>query len=165
MISGELLTRSTIWISIVAYTVGCIVFATTRHMSWVRLAWTIGCVSLLAHFAVAFHFYHAWSHESAFLDTARQTVEVFGINWGGGLFINYAVALVWFGDVAWWWGAGVNSYRQRPWWLTMLSHGFLIFIIFNATVVFKGGLTRWVGVVVCLSLCLSWFLINRERGH
>src|SRR5688572_27338410 len=61
MISGELLTRGTIWISVVAYTIGCIIFGTTRHLPRVRLAWTIGCAALLAHFAVAFHFYHAWS--------------------------------------------------------------------------------------------------------
>src|SRR5688572_13420428 len=98
MISGELLTRGTIWISVVAYTIGCIIFATTRHLPRVRLAWTIGCAALLAHFAVAFHFYHAWSHESAYVDTARQTAEVFAVNWGGGLFINYAVAGLWLVD-------------------------------------------------------------------
>jgi len=166
MIPGELLTRSTIWISILAYAVGWAIFATVRtHANldrWVRLAWTISCAALLAHFISAFQFYHAWSHASAYTDTARQTAEVIGLNWGGGLFINYAVAVLWFADVAWWWFAGLSSYRGRPWLLTLVWHGFLIFIIFNATVVFKDGLTRWIGVVVCLSLVLSWILIRRE---
>lgn len=166
MNSAEFLTRSTIWIAIAGYAIGCAVFALARRGSradaWTRLAWTIGCAALVAHFVSAFHFYHAWSHQSAYLDTARQTAEVFAINWGGGLFINYAVAMLWTADVGVWWFAGVSSYRRRPWLLTIAWHGFLIFIIFNATVVFKEGLTRWIGLLVCLSLCLSWILMRNE---
>ena len=166
MSSGEFLTRSTIWISIVAYTIGCIVFAWRQSGSdrWARLAWTTGCAALVVHFICAFQFYHAWSHESAYVETARQTADVVAINWGGGLFINYLVAILWTIDVAWWWFAGVSSYRRRPWLLIWLWHGFLIFIIFNATVVFKDGLTRWIGLLVCLSLVLSWVMISRQRS-
>jgi hypothetical protein len=165
--SGEFLTRSTVWISIVAYTIGCVVFATARRQfsdRLARLAWTTGCGALVAHFICAFHFYHSWSHQAAYLDTARQTAEVVAMNWGGGLFINYAVAILWTADVAWWWFAGVSAYRRRSWLLTLLWHSFLIFIIFNATVVFKDGATRWAGLLVCLTLCLSWALITRQRS-
>lgn len=166
MSSGEFLTRSTIWVSILSYAIGAIVFAMSRGRSgfdrWARLAWTIGCAALIVHFICAFNFYHAWSHESAYVDTARQTAEVMRVNWGGGLFINYAVALLWIADVSWWWVAGLGSYRRRPWLLTLIWHSFLIFIIFNATVVFKEGLTRWVGLLVCVSLVLSWVLIRNE---
>jgi hypothetical protein len=166
MSSGEFLTRSTIWISIVAYAIGSVVFARGRSDldKWTRLAWTTGCAALVAHFICAFHFYHAWSHASAYRETARQTAEVFAVNWGGGLFINYAVAILWTSDVAWWWFAGVSSYRRRPWLLTLIWHSFLIFIIFNATVVFKDGLTRWIGLVLCLLLCLSWVFVTRQRS-
>jgi len=169
MSSGEFLTRSTVWISIVAYTIGCVVFATARRQSesdrWTRLAWTGGCAALVAHVICAFQFYHAWSHNSAYVETARQTAAVFSINWGGGLFINYALAALWTADVAWWWLAGLSSYRRRPWWLTLTWHSFLIFIIFNATVVFKDGAARWIGLLVCLTLCLSWALISRQRSR
>ena len=161
---GELLTRSTIWISIVAYTIGCVLFATRRDRP-ARLAWTIGCAALVAHFAFAFNFYHAWSHQSAYIETARQTAQVFGMNWGGGLFINYAVATLWTVDVVWWWFAGITAYRRRTWLITLSWHAFLIFIIFNATVVFKDGLARWVGVVVSLILTVCWVLIYRQRGY
>jgi hypothetical protein len=168
MSSGEFLTRGTIWISIAAYVIGCVLFATARRQSdgdrWTRLAWTTGCVALLAHFTSAFEFYHSWSHQSAYIDTARQTAEVFAVNWGGGLFINYAVAILWIADVAWWWYAGLSAYRRRSWLITLLWHGFLLFIIFNATVVFKDGLTRWIGLLVCLTLGLSWVLIMRGRS-
>ena len=168
MSSGEFLTRSTVWLSIVAYTIGCIVFATAHKQPdadrWTRLAWTTGCAALVAHFICAFQFYHGWSHTSAYIETARQTAAVFSINWGGGLFVNYAVASLWAADVASWWLAGLSSYRRRPWWLTLLGHSFLIFIIFNATVVFKDGPARWIGLLVCLTLVLSWVLINRQRS-
>jgi hypothetical protein len=168
MSSGEFLTRSTIWISILSYALGCVLFAMASRQTqldrWVRLAWTIGCAALILHFICAFQFFHSWSHESAYVDTARQTAAVFRINWGGGLFINYAVASLWFADVAWFWFAGVNSYRRRPWLLTLAWHSFLIFIIFNATVVFKDGMTRWIGLLVCLTLCLSWVSISRQRS-
>ena len=166
MNSGEFLTRSTIWMSFAAYTIGCVALATARKRSdadrWTRWAWTIGCAALIAHFAVAFEFYHGWSHASAYADTARQTAEVLTINWGGGLFINYAVASIWFADVAWWWFAGLDSYRRRPWLITLLWHSFLIFIIFNATVVFKDGWVRWIGLFICVILVLSWYSIRNE---
>ena len=167
MSRGEFLTRITIWISMLAYTIGCVVFAASRGAGrdgWARLAWTIGCAALLVHFISAFHFYHAWSHTAAYVDTARQTAAVIGSNWGGGLFINYAVAMLWIADVGWWWFAGVSAYRRRAWWITLAWHGFLIFIIFNATVVFKHGLTRWIGLLVSLILCLSWALTVRSPG-
>ena len=166
MDSGEFLTRATIWIAIAGYAIGTVVFAIARKRSsgdwWARLSWTTGCAALLAHFASAFEFYHAWSHASAYADTARQTAEVFKINWGGGLFINYAVAGLWLADVAAWWFAGLDSYRRRPWLITMIWHGFLIFIIFNATVVFKHGLVRWIGLFTCVILCVSWVSIRNE---
>jgi hypothetical protein len=165
---GEFLTRSTVWIAIGAYALGCVVFAVARSRinvdKWARLAWTIGCAALLVHFIFAFHFFHAWSQTRAYVETARQTAEVFGINWGGGLYLNYAVAILWISDVAWWWLAGVSSYRRRPWLLTITWHSFLIFIIFNATVVFGHGLVRSIGVLVCLVLCLSWIVIARHRS-
>ena len=165
---GEFLTRATIWISIFAYAAGCVWFAAVRRDGdldrWVRLAWTIGCAALLAHLICAFQFYHSWSQASAYTETARQTAEVVGLNWGGGLFINYAVAILWSGDVAWWWFAGLSSYRHRPWPLILIWHSFLIFIIFNATVVFGDGLTRWIGILVTLCLCSSWVVINSQRS-
>lgn len=166
--SGEFLTRGTIWISILAYTVGCVSFAVLRKKSYVdsltRSLWTVAVVALIAHYIFAFQFYHAWSHDAAYIETARQTTEVFNINSGVGLFINYGLLVIWITDVGCWWLSALNSYRRRPRLLLLLWHGFLIFIIFNATVVFKDGIQRWVGLLISLSLFLSWFVINRQRS-
>ena len=166
METGEFLTRATIWITIVAYTVGSVVFALARgRASWdaaTRLLWTIAVISLIGHFICAYQFYHHWSHQSAYLDTARQTDDVIGINWGGGLFINYAFLTIWAIDAGWWWVRGLKSYRTRPRPVVAAWHGFLIFILFNAMVVFKDGAVRWVGLVICLVLLLAWVSIARQ---
>ena len=160
--TGEILTRATIWITIVAFAVGFAAFALSRNRhSWesaARLAWTVACVALLAHVAFAFNFYHAWSHDAAYRETARQTENVIGLNWGGGLYINYALIIGLVLDTIWWWIVGLEAYRYWRWPLLAAWHGFLIFIIFNATVVFKTGFVCLAGLVVCLGLFLVWLL-------
>lgn len=156
---GELLTRLTIWIAIGGYAVGVCLMLLFREsqtrQARARLAWTIGCAALVAHTICAFHFYHHWSQASALRETARQTAEVTGMNWGGGLFINYAFLAAWMADAAWWW-RGLELYRRRHWTITAIWHFVLIFIIFNATVVFKTGVVRWVGVGICFGLLAAW---------
>ncbi len=103
MTKGELLTRLTIWIALAGYFTGVVALKLSRdRRKWeqaARLAWTIGCLSLLVHVACAFHFYHGWSHDAAYRETARQTSEVTGLDWGGGLYINYAFVTGWVIDV------------------------------------------------------------------
>src|SRR5258705_2442126 len=130
---GELLTRGTIWVAIVGYTLGSVVFAlsrqrilaSSRRSRWdsaARVVWSVACISLVAHFICAFQYYHGWSHAAAYRDTARQTDELFGLNWGGGLFINYALLIAWIVDIGWWWRGGVESFPQRPWPLVWNWH-------------------------------------------
>jgi hypothetical protein len=168
MTSGEILTRLTIWITILAYTVGAAAFALSRNRhrgdSVARVAWSVACLSLFAHVMSAFHFYHGWRQSAAYVETARQTNEMFGLNWGGGLYINYALLIFWIVDVAWWWLRGLDGYRRRPWPLVATWHGFLIFIIFNATVVFKTGFTRWAGLGLCLGLGIVWWWSVKDNS-
>jgi hypothetical protein len=166
MINGEILTRVTIWIAIVGYGAGAFTFALSRNRhkwdSATRLVWTTACVALLTHVVCAFHFYHSWSHRAAYLDTARQTDEMIGLNWGGGLYVNYVVLMGWVVDVIWWWLGGLNSYRRRPRPLVFAWHGFLIFIIFNATVVFATGFVRWAGLFLCFVMGLVWWRLAKN---
>ncbi len=150
----------------VGYVVGSVVFSRSRGRprldSVTRIIWTVACTGLVAHFLAAFHFYHGWSHTAAYLDTARQTEELFGMKWGGGLFINYALLVAWIVDLAWWWRSGLDSYRKRPWPVLVLWHGFFIFIIFNATVVFADGIVRWLGLMLSLVLIFTWWRLIRD---
>jgi len=162
---GDILTRITVWAAAAGYAAGAAAFAYSRGRAvWdraARLAWTVACAAMLAHAASAFHFYHGWSHGAAYLDTARQTDDVFGLEWGGGLYVNYALMAGWALDVGWWWLAGLDSYRRRPPAVTAAWHGFLLFIFFNATVVFKSGPARWAGLGLCVSLCVAWWVAAR----
>ena len=165
MDGGEILTRVTIWITLAGYTAGAVTLALSRgRPAWdsaARLAWTAACAALVAHVAVALHVYHGWSQTAAYRETARQTADVVGLDWGGGLYVNYALLAGWIADVAWWWRRGAGSYWRRPWPLLAAWHGFLVFIVFNATVVFKTGPLRWVGLGVCLAVALAgWHAVR-----
>ena len=168
MTAGEILTRVTIWVAFIAYAIGVVLFVrsgrTGRFDSLTRLAWTTGSVALVAHFVCALHFYHGWSQASAYRETARQTEAVVGFNWGGGLFVNYLVLVAWAIDVSWWWAKGVDSYRRRSLPVLASWHGFLLFIIFNATIVFKTGVVRWIGLFLCVVLMLGWLSILRQHS-
>ncbi|MCA9071597.1 MAG: hypothetical protein KDA84_21875, partial [Planctomycetaceae bacterium] len=117
---------------------------------WNRVIWTIGCAVLWLHIAAAFHFVHQWSHESAVRQTAEQTGDLTGWYWGGGVYINYALALFWLGDVIAWWRKGLDYPQRSPkrFWITHAIFGFLVF---NATVVF--GPVYWKAIGL---LCLGW---------
>jgi hypothetical protein len=157
---GEFFTRFTIWITLALYSVGVALWALSRKKKSreqaARLVWTVACISLFTHVACAFQFYHQWSHDLAYEETARQTAEVVGLDWGGGLYINYALMVGWFADVVWCW-QGLEAYRRRPRALVAFWQGFLLFMFFNATVVFKTGPLRFVGLFLCCGLCLLWW--------
>jgi hypothetical protein len=116
-----------------------------------RTPWTAACLLYVAHVASAFHFVHEWSHASAYRETARQTAELIGFDWGGGLYWNYLFTLVWTADAAWWWIDG-TSYERRPRWVTAAVHGFVGFMFVNGVVVFATGPVRWAGAVATAAL-------------
>jgi hypothetical protein len=134
-----------------------------RCLTAARLAWTGGWLFFLVHVACAFEFYHDWSHAGAYRSTARETAEVVGLNWGGGLYANYAFALVWLADVCWWW-LRRESYVARPRAAEWIVHGFLGFIALNATVVFGAGMIRWFGLASCgLLAAARWVKLGKNR--
>lgn len=167
---GELLTRSTVRVALLFYVGGLALHVSARgrqrQLEWARLFWTCGCLVFLAHVACAFQFYHHWSHAAAFEATAQRTLEVTGTDWGGGLYVNYAFALIWISDVAWWWCAA-KSYRTRPRLVEWSVQSFMAFIAVNATVVFGVGPVRWWGLAVslCLAAWTAYWLIRSRSAH
>lgn len=164
---GEFLTRVTIWLAMGGAALGaCLQFAFRNHpkpQTFARAAWTIGVLALLAHVACAYHFYHHWSQASAYQETARQTAEVFNLNWGGGVYVNYAFIVLWLADVFWWW-RGVDAYNQRPRAWVLMWQGFFLFMVFNATVVFKTGAMRWIGLILCIGMAAIWWGVNKSSA-
>lgn len=166
---GELLTKATIWAALAGYAIGLTTLLLSEgRRSWhsaTRIAWTAGCISLIAHIACAYHFFHGWNHASAYKETARQTFEVYGWYWGGGLYINFALMFAWIADVIWWWGR-LDLYRRRSKWLSGTWHVFLAFIFFNATVVFEGGVLRWLWLLFTVTILFLWLyrLVKNSQG-
>lgn len=168
---GRLATRATIDLALVAYFVGAMLALQCRRRpesddgQAIRIGrgvWTLGCLLYLAHVACAFQFYHHWSHQAAYAETARRTAELFGWNSGAGLYFNYAFTLAWLIDVIWWW-ISPHSRRLRPRWLSIAWHGFFLFMVVNATIVFETGFVRWLGVAGCAALVAVWLRTRRER--
>lgn len=163
--TGELLTKITVWIALAGYATALIIFLQSKgRLHWdavARIFWTAGCCAMLTHIACAFHFYHRWSHAAAYAETARETAKIYGFNWGGGLFINYFLIIGWIVDVIWWW-RGLEIYRNRSKIFSIVWHVFLFFIFFNATVIFEDGLLRWLWLV--FTLILIFILFQRSTG-
>lgn len=88
----------------------------------------------LLHVICAFQFFYSWSHATALRETARQTEALFGVNWGGGLYLNYALTAVWLGDCLTSW---LRPERRisRPAWADWAISGFLVFMFVNGSVV------------------------------
>ena len=132
----------------------------------VRWLWTMACAAMLIHVGIAFDQVHHWSHHAAYEATASQTASVTGLNWGGGVYANYTLLLVWLADVLWWWG-NPESYAKRPRSATWSIHGFLAFMWFNAAVIFAHGWMRWAGWVGFLILAATMShrsKINSRKG-
>jgi hypothetical protein len=101
---------------------------------WARAAWTGALALYLLHVVLAFACFYQWSHAVALRETARQTRELFGVDSGSGLYLNYLLTLVWTLDAAWWW-RNPAGYRSRPRALTISVHAFLAFMFVNASLV------------------------------
>src|SRR5262245_50800254 len=151
---GDLLTRWSVRLALALYVLSLILrwaAGGSQRLAWARLAWTAGFLAFLFHVVFAFQFYHHWSHVAAYEATARQTEDVVGLAWGGGIYANYAFVVLWGADVCWWWYRP-QSYLARSRGIEWAVQGFLAFIAFNATVVFGTGAIRWVGLIVSLLL-------------
>ncbi|MBX9680066.1 MAG: hypothetical protein K2X38_14990 [Gemmataceae bacterium] len=121
--------------------------------SWGRVYWLMGWATCLVHVFVAFHLAHQWSHDRAVEATAKQTADLVGFPFGGGVWINYAFLAIWGMDAAWRWRFPSRYWmRSAGWHWTIL--GFLAFIMFNATVVFGGWRGRIVGVAGVATLVI-----------
>ncbi len=114
-----------------------------------RAAWVGGCAVFLVHLGLAFHLALGWSHANAFEHVERSS------GFGPGIFVSYAFALIWMGDAAIWLMEPAR-YAQRSKWIAVTIHGSMVFITFNATVVFGQSPLRWVAAAAFALLLGQW---------
>jgi hypothetical protein len=157
MSRGELLTKLSVWLALAAYTIATARWLnqrrTDRALCVARWIYTLGCALFFLHVACAFSFFHHWSHDDAYRETARQTAELTGWPWGGGLYINYVFAAAWLAVVLCLWLAP-GSFRTSRW--IAAWHAFVAFMMLNGAVIFVHGPMRWLGVLLCTTLAAAW---------
>lgn len=163
----HLLVSLTIWLSLAAYTAseaGRAGRLTMLGRGGPRVMSTVGCLLYLAHVVAAFSSEHAWSHAAAYASTAQQTEALFGLDWGVGLYVNYAFSALWVAEVAWWWTASA-SYLHRDRWKYMAVRMVFLFMIANGAVVFVNGPMRWVGLAIVAALVTTWSTARPQSGE
>jgi hypothetical protein len=151
---GDGYTRNTARLAVLFYGAAAAWMSCLRGDDWraasargraARWLWTLGWAAYVAHVVTAFHFAHHWSHARAV-----EHVRAAG-GWGEGIYFSYLFTLVWTVDVLWW-QARPAGYAARPPWAPWMIHGFMAFMVFNGTVVFVSGPTRWEGAALFLGL-------------
>ena len=154
--SGDDLTRQTVRVALLFYAAAVILRLLARfHLA--HCAWSLAWLAYLVHLGMAFHHYHHWSHD----DAMRHTRAVSGV--GEGIFVSHIFTVVWSLDVIFWW-LRPDRYAVRSPWIDRLLHGFMAFVIFNATVVFEQGFIRWAGAALFVVLGLLWLRRLRSKG-
>ena len=96
---GSLIIAWTIRVSVLLFFGTLITWVLqTKSSRWerrLRVTWTFGFLLFVAHVVAAFHFHHHWSHRAALAETACQTRDLLGLEFGVGLYFNYLFLLVW----------------------------------------------------------------------
>jgi hypothetical protein len=155
---GDDLIRNTIRLSLLYYAIALNLMLTLAPAEWpartprgrlTRGCWTLAWLAYLVHLAMAFHFYHGWSHAAA----VEHVRSVSGV--GEGIFVSHFFTLVWTIDVLNWW-LRPDAFARRSPWIDRALHGFMLFVVFNGTVVYEEGPIRWAGAVMFIELLAAW---------
>lgn len=156
--TGELLTRNTIRLALVWYFLALLLMIRLDPRGWeaattvgrlARWCWTWGIICFVIHVAMAFHFYHHWSHADAF----ERTRQISGL--GEGIYFSYLFGIIWLADAVFWWLSPAR-YAGRPRWIDRSLHGFMLFMVFNGTIVFESGPVRWVSAAALALVLSAW---------
>jgi hypothetical protein len=146
----------TIWVALIGFAAG--ETGRGRRGPAARAAWWVSLTGLCvasAHVVIAFETRHGWSHASAVRETARQTAAVYGLDWGGGVFVNYAFLGVWAIDL-WRWRVVRWRGATRSSGAMWLARAFYVVVILNGAVIFAAGARRLLGAVIVVSLLMIW---------
>ena len=154
---GDALIRATIVIATLGYAYAeWLRYRQPARWRRARLVWTAAAMMAVAHAAAALHVRHGWSHRAALASTASQTAAVTGIDWGGGLYVNYAFLALWSADAAWWWRSP-TSYRAQSPWLASTRSAIFLFMFLNGGVIFAHGAVRWLGAACVIAAGAAWY--------
>ena len=146
---------ASIWIALAAFVAGEAGKRRGTIPRWAWPVWVAGTLLCVLHIVIALGHYHHWNHDSAVTETARQTAAVYGLTWGGGVYVNYLFVAVWLAEV-WYWRARPAEYFARSPVVVWGVRAFFFIIIVNAAVVFAAPRARVAGVAMTVALLLIW---------
>jgi hypothetical protein len=159
------LIRNTIRLSLLYYAAALNLMLWLRPADWpaatprgrlARCCWTLAWAAYLVHLATAFQVAYQWSHA----DAVEHTRQVSGV--GEGIYVSHFFTLVWTADVLYWW-RWPEAYARRSPWAGRALHGFMLFVVFNGTVVYEAGPIRWAAVVMFAELAAMVWARRRLR--
>lgn len=163
----EVALYATVWLALVLFVIGEAgkPSGSRRHSSrgWAWTIWTAGALLLALHILVALGVRHGWSHGSAVLAVREQTRAFYGLDWGGGVWVNYLFVTVWLVESAWWFAAP-RDYLTRSTAVIVLTRAFYILVLVNAAVVFAAPSRRPAGAVLTMVLLWIWRDTLRTTG-
>ena len=150
---------ATIWVALAGFVAGQAGLGRHRRTGaaprWLWPIWCLGWVACVVHILLAMGSHHRWSHASAVADTARQTEAVYGLAWGGGLYVNYLFVGMWLSELLWW-RLDPERYLTQPAWSRWVLRSFYLVIVFNAAVIFAAPDRRVGGVAMTAALVAAW---------
>lgn len=149
----------TIWLALAGFVAGQAGISRQRRTgaapNWLWPVWGLGLVACGVHILVAMGSHHHWSHAAAVVETARQTEAVYGLAWGGGVYVNYLFVLAWMSELVWW-RVDTRRYLNQPRWSRWAFRGFYLVIVVNAAVIFAAPDRRVAGVALTAALIAAW---------
>ena len=143
---------ATIWTSLGLFVAG--EFG-KRSARWPWLISAFGAVLLAMHIGLAMSLVHNWSHASTVAATAAQTEAIYGLKWGGGVFVNYLFLGVWIAELVAW-RRTPAKYSGRSGAITWTVRAFFFVVIANGAIVFAAGWRRALGTLLVLALVAAW---------
>ena len=158
----------TIWVALAGFVAGeagkTRLFRTGMAPRWAWPVWCVGLVACVAHILLAMAYRHGWSHQAAVLETARQTAAIYGLAWGGGVYVNYLFVGVWLSEITWW-RLDPSRYARQPLWLRRSVRAFYFVIVCNAAVIFVTPDRRLAGIAMTMALVAAWAARRRPASN
>lgn len=132
--------------AVLAWAAGAAALLAAPRRRRARVGWLAAWLAAATHVVVALDVAHGWSHA----DVLRHADAAAGF--GPGVYANGPFLLLWLADAGW--RLARPGRVPRGW--TVAVHGFLAFLVFNATVVYGSWVARGVGVAVFVGLGWLW---------
>ncbi len=125
-----------------------------------RWSWLWSAVATWVHVIASYGLVHSWDHQAVVTQTAEESFQATGIRAGWGVYVNFAYAGILLA-----YSVAMILCRRRLAFFDSLVFWFTAFIVFNAAIVFKGGVLRVITSLAFAVLFILMFANNRRTSE